>query len=59
MQNTRRLFQLGSNLLLAAFLALALDRLFPLPLAPQYSPLVLAAMALCCTPTSTPPKSGG
>jgi penicillin-binding protein 1C len=44
MQNTRRrLFQLGSSLLLAAFLALALDRLFPLPLAPQYSPLVLAA----------------
>ncbi len=34
---------LGGGLLLAAFLALALDRLFPLPLAPQYSPLVLAA----------------
>jgi penicillin-binding protein 1C len=43
MQNTRRLFQLGGGLLLAAFLAFALDRLFPLPLAPQYSPLVLAA----------------
>jgi penicillin-binding protein 1C len=44
MQNTRRrLFQLGGGLLLVALLALVLDRLFPLPLAPQYSPLVLAA----------------
>ena len=34
---------LGGGLLLVAFLAFALDRLFPLPLAPQYSPLVLAA----------------
>jgi penicillin-binding protein 1C len=34
---------LGGGLLLVAVLALALDRLFPLPLAPQYSPLVLAA----------------
>ena len=45
MQNTRlrRLLQLIGGLLLAAFLAFALDRLFPLPPAPQYSPLVLAA----------------
>ena len=44
MQNTRRrrLFLLSGGLLLAVFLAFALDRLFPLPLAPQYSPLVLA-----------------
>jgi len=44
MQNTRRrrLFLLSGGLLLVAFLAFALDRLFPLPLAPQYSPLVLA-----------------
>jgi penicillin-binding protein 1C len=38
----RRLGQLGGGLLLLALLALALDRLFPLPPAPQYSPLVLA-----------------
>ncbi|RZK21147.1 MAG: hypothetical protein EOO56_11735, partial [Hymenobacter sp.] len=44
MQNKRRwLFQLSGGLLLLALLVLALDRLFPLPLAPQYSPLVLAA----------------
>ncbi|MGI4823478.1 MAG: penicillin-binding protein 1C [Janthinobacterium lividum] len=33
----------GVGLLLLALLALALDRLFPLPPPPQYSPLVLAA----------------
>ncbi|MFD1871715.1 penicillin-binding protein 1C [Hymenobacter bucti] len=38
----RRLGQLGGGLLLLALLALVLDRLFPLPPAPQYSPLVLA-----------------
>jgi penicillin-binding protein 1C len=38
----RRLGQFGGGLLLLALLALGLDRLFPLPLAPQYSPLVLA-----------------
>ena len=44
MQKTRQLWlvRLGGGLLLVALLALALDRLFPLPLAPQYSPLVLA-----------------
>jgi penicillin-binding protein 1C len=44
MQNTRRrLLQLSGGLLLVGLLALVFDRLFPLPLAPQYSPLVLAA----------------
>jgi len=38
----RWFLQLGSGLLLVGLLALLLDRLFPLPLAPQYSPLVLA-----------------
>jgi penicillin-binding protein 1C len=38
----RRLGLLGGGLLLLALLALSLDRLFPLPPAPQYSPLVLA-----------------
>jgi penicillin-binding protein 1C len=44
MQNTRQraLMRLSGGLLLVLLLALALDRLFPLPLAPQYSPLVLA-----------------
>jgi penicillin-binding protein 1C len=37
------LMWLGGGLLLVAFLAFALDWFFPLPLAPQYSPLVLAA----------------
>ncbi|WP_233636126.1 penicillin-binding protein 1C [Hymenobacter setariae] len=38
----RWFLQLGGGLLLLGLLALVLDRLFPLPLAPQYSPLVLA-----------------
>jgi penicillin-binding protein 1C len=38
----RRFLQLGGSLLLLAVLALGLDHLFPLPLAAQYSPLVLA-----------------
>ncbi len=45
MQKTRRrrLIQISGGLLLVALLTLALDRLFPLPPTPQYSPLVLAA----------------
>jgi penicillin-binding protein 1C len=39
----RRVLKGGVGLLLLALLALALDRLFPLPPPPQYSPLVLAA----------------
>ncbi|HET9505422.1 MAG TPA: penicillin-binding protein 1C [Hymenobacter sp.] len=39
----KRLLQLSGSLLLVALLALLCDHLFPLPLAPQYSPLVLAA----------------
>jgi penicillin-binding protein 1C len=44
MQKMRHLglMRLTSSLLLLALLALGLDRLFPLPPAPQYSPLVLA-----------------
>jgi penicillin-binding protein 1C len=38
----RWFFRLGSSLLLLAVLAFGLDHLFPLPMAPQYSPLVLA-----------------
>jgi penicillin-binding protein 1C len=39
----RRLAWAGVGLLLLLLSGLVLDRLFPLPLAPQYSPLVLAA----------------
>ena len=42
LRQKRGLGQLGGGLLLLALLALGLDRLFPLPPAPQYSPLVLA-----------------
>ena len=41
--NWRKWLRLGTSVLVATFLLLALDRVFPLPLPPRYSPIVLAA----------------